>query len=687
MMLERVTTVPDEYDVFLSYSRADDEHGIVSRLAEDIRAVFSQRTKRQLKIFIDRQEISTAQLWQERISGALHTSAVLIAVVTGNYLASQWCRNEWDYFAVLERGLSGKDDQRRIFPIFLNGELQPKSTLPGAQKWMRAINSREQLILGEQDGEHGIYKEQISALADDLNRALARIVENESIMQADKGLEHHHMITGYVKEGTRFVGLLARAVNATIVGMTNEGLATMLQEALKAKRSASGDQEAFWGSLRIVFLSDKLLNWVNDEKSEYPDPRYELSQRELSAGYGRRSIEGFLRRTSSTRWTLFESHHFTTISGALLEMPDGSRIVQLVMRRPQRRTPDHLFIEFEDQADQYFTAAFEDIVHNSSEVNRVVPVGMPRDGKFLCTSARFFQNVLVDRSGQTGWMPIVLVVTWWNRNGQAEPVLQIRTEANSNRELERVSHLANYVYLDPYPGSTTQSAEQPTGFELPSDMINSAVSNRIRMETGIPPLGDPNFVTTSQYLHADKEHLFFYIYEFQLPGHFQFPQRAQMCHLTVERLLNIRKNQTLRNAIELCRTTGMLSFSRDAAFEIVSLNLDLHHAGKLAAELRRLASSPGADFGQLLNELQRVEHETRELLRSGTMAVELKGLSGLQYREFFTLLLPLYAKLGIPGATEALADMERGDVTRHALERLAVLYHNEDLMENIHVEL
>jgi hypothetical protein len=656
-------------------------------LAEDIRAVFSQRTKRQLRIFIDRQEISTAQLWQERISGALRSSAILIAVVTNNYLASQWCRDEWDYFAALERGRPGKNDQRLIFPILLNGEPEPKSALTGVQKWMRAIKSREYVEPGERDGEHGIYRERISDLADDLNTTLKWVAENESLIRADRALEHHRMVTGYVKEGTRFVGLLARAVNVTIVGMTNEGLAIMLQEALEIKREVSGDREAFWASLRIVFLSDKLLNWLNDEKSEYPDPRYELSQRELSAGYGRRSIEGFLKRASSARWNLFESHHFPPIAGALLEMPDGSHIVQLIMRRPQRRTPDHLFIEFEDQADQYFTAAFEDIVHNSSEVNRVVPVGMPRDGKFLCTGARFFQNVLVDRSGQTGWMPIVIVVTWWNRNGEAEPVLQIRTMANSNRELERVSHLANYVYLDPSPGAAAQPVEQPAEFELPAGLINFAARNRIRMETGSSPPVEPNFVTTGHYLHPDKEHLFFYIYEFQLPGHFQFPQRAQMCHLTVDKLLNIRKNQTLRNAIELCRAADMLSFSKDVAFEIVSLNLILHHADELAAEMGRLASGPGADFGQLLIELQQAELQTREALRSGNMTVELKGLSGLQYREFFTMLLPLYAKLGIPGAAEALAEADRDEVTRSALARLAVLYHNEEFMANIPVEL
>lgn len=683
-----MTGVADEYDVFLSYARDDNELEAVTRLAEDIRAIFARRTRRQLRIFIDLQEISTAQLWRERISSALHASTILIAVVTEGYLESGWCRSEWDYFTAQERGLTGEDDQPRIFPVFLHGEPKPTTTPPPViQKWMRAIKSRQCADLGNRDSEPEIFRERISRFMDDVIAALGQDRPGGLAAVPDRDMENHYMSTGYVKEGRHFVRLLAKAVNATVVGMTNEGLATMLQQALDIKRERSNDPDVFWGSLRIVFLSDKLLNWLNDEKSEYPDPRFELAQRELASGYGRRSIEGFLKRSSSTKWELFESSYFPPFSGALLEMPDGSRIVQLIIRRPQRRTPDHLFIEFEDQTDQYFTAAFEDIVHNSSEVNRVVPVGLPRDGGFLCTSARFFQNVLVDGSGQVSWMPLVLVVTWWKRNGHAEPILQIRTDANSTRELERLSHLAGYVYLDPYPGSAVQPVDRPAEFQLSTELIDLTARNRVRMETGSPPFGELNLVTTRDYLHQDKEHLFFYVYEFQLPGHFQFPQRAQMCHVNVEKLLEIRKNQTLRNAIELCRSADKLPLSKYVAFEIVALNLTLHNLAKLGEGLRQMANTPDPDFRQLLNELRALERKTRKTQRSGTVEVELKGLSGLQYREFFTMIIPLYAKLDVPGAAEVLEAVHRSEVMKEALDRLAILYHDEDIMMNIPVEL
>jgi hypothetical protein len=683
-----VTDGANEYDVFLSYARSDDTQGAITHLTDEIRKIFTQRTGHPPRVFFDQQDILTAQLWQERISSALRTSALLIAVISETYLASQWCRNEWDYFASEERGQSVEGAQPRIFPIYLRGEPNPASPAPVIQKWVRAIQSRQCVDLSGLDVESDIYLEKVSRLTDDLIRSLRQpATEGKDSDDADLDIEHHHMITGYVKGGTRFVRLLSRAVNVTIVGMTNENLATMLREALDRKRRVLNDPEAFWGSLRIIFLPDKLLDSLNDGLSEYPDHRYELAQRELAAGYGRRTIEGFLARSTSTKWQLFESRYFPPFAGALLEMPNGSRVVQLIVRRPQRRTPDHLYLEFEDQTDQYFAAAFEDIVHNSSAVNKVLPIGVPTSDGFLCTGARFFQNILVDGSGQTGWMPTVLVVTWWNRNGRAEPVLQLRTEANSTRELERLSHLAGYVYLDPYPGTINQAEVLPEEFELPPELANVAARNRIRMETGSAPPGELELITTRDYLHSDKEHLFFYIYSCELPGHFQFPLRAQMCHLSVDKLLRVRKNQTLRNAIELCRQDEGISMLAPPALEIVALNLAVHGLTEVAERLLRLARSPGADLTSELSELRQREKDTRERQRSGAVEVGLRGLSGLQYREFFTVLLPLYAELGIPGAAECIAELEDDENRKKALDRLSFLYHDEEVMTGIPVEL
>jgi hypothetical protein len=286
-----------------------------------------------------------------------------------------------------------------------------------------------------------------------------------------------------------------------------------------------------------------------------------------------------------------------------------------------------------------------------------------------------------------GWMPLVLVVTWSNRSGHPEPILQLRTEANSSRELERMSHLAGYVYLDPYPAPGTPSVAGTPEFELSRELTEFTAQRRVRMETGSAPPEEVSFVTTREYLHADKEHLFFFIYSLELPGHFQFPQRAHMCHLTVERLLAIRKNQALRNALQLCRPVDMLHRPEAASLEIVALNLTLHDLPDVGGELLSVTNSPGAAFQNAVRRIEQLERESRQSQRSGGLEVELTGLSGLQYREFFTVLLPLYDKIGVPGAAEQLAAVRDDKEKRHTLDRLATLYHDEAIMTSIPVEL
>ena len=67
--------------------------------------------------------------------------------------------------------------------------------------------------------------------------------------------------------------------------------------------------------------------------------------------------------------------------------------------------------------------------------------------------------------------------------------------------------------------------------------------------------------------------------------------------------------------------------------------------------------------------------------------VQIPGLSGLQYREFFTMLLPLYEQFGVPGAAEQLRAIHDDEPRRQALDQLSAMYQDEDLMSSIPIEL
>jgi hypothetical protein len=516
--------------------------------------------------------------------------------------------------------------------------------------------------------------------------------------QADPGLViaeepkaeavRHPLRTGHVDDAERFTQLLAEAVNATIVGFTNENLTAVLENALARKRVAMNDPDVFWRSLRIVFFSDALLDSIIDERPEYPDRRDALRQRRLAAVSGRRSVQVFLRRITADRWTLYESPFVPPLVGTLFEMPDGRRVMHLLIRHPQRSPSDHLYLEVDETSDQYFTAVIEDIVHNSISDNKIVAVGHIRGETFHRTGTRYRHNVLRAGSGSLGWLPYVLVVTWRQREGKAEPFLQLRSTMNSARDLNRLTHVATHIFQEDYDDSPDGAVPVPPAtFDLEHPAPRRAGRRRVYMEAGEELPGELAQVTASQYLHYDREHLFFLIYTLRVPGDFHFPRRAEMHHVPMPELLAICQNQALRKAELLLRAPAMPRWVWTRAIEIASLNLILHGHAELGDRLRTLGTQRQAQRDDIASVIRALIEETGQTWFSAGREVDVLGLSGLHYREFFTLLLPLYAELGVPGAAEHLAQVTSDEAASAAIARLAELYTDEELMMAIPVEL
>ena len=517
--------------------------------------------------------------------------------------------------------------------------------------------------------------------------------ENDPLEDAfEPELERYEITAGYVGDGGRFVRLLAEAANITIVGMTNENLATMLESALDKKRKMLRRPSVFWQSLRIVFLRDELLSYVNYERPEYPDQEEAQKQRAQGAAYGRRSVNVFLRRIEVARWSVYISPHMPALTGTLFEMPNGGRIVQLLVRHPQRSSSDHMYLELVD-ATGYFSAVFEDVVRTSVNYNDVVPVGVPRAEKFYCTGSRFQQNILKDGSGATGWVPVVLALTWRTRNGNAEPLLQLRTGENAARELNRFSHLSGHIVREDYSdlagvqamdGVGTQPLPPPLELDLRHEAPERAARRRVQMETGQSSLAEFEPLGTFRYLHPDKEHLFFFVYACRFHDGFQPPRHAEMHYVPFPEHLALRENQVLLKAEQLCQAPAMPPKIRSAAWEIVGQNLILHGHSELADRVMRTSRQPSA---REISEIRQLVARTTQTSFFGGRELQLMGLSGLQYREFFTLLLPLYARIGVQGAASHLAHIQDDETLRNAVARLAWLYQDEELMTAIPIEI
>lgn len=485
---------------------------------------------------------------------------------------------------------------------------------------------------------------------------------------------------GYVDNGEHFITLLSQADKVTIVGLTNESLASMLRTALDRKRDAIFRPDQSWSSVRVVFLTEELLDWVNDERG-FADPDQARLQRQRLGVFGRRTVRVFLKGLPPrAEWVMYDSPYLPPLTGTLFEMPDGRRLVQILVHRQVGNASDHLYVEFEDTRGHYFWAVFEEIVRSSVDDNRVAPVGAVIGKRFRVRETKYRWSVLNDGSQAKGWLAMVLVVTWRVRDGRPEPLLQLRTRLNSTRELHRLTHLAGHITHDDPPVRGTE-------FGLDDAIPLTAARKRVQMETGEVDTGELAPLTTGAYHHADKEHLFFFVYGCRLPDELELWPEAEMSPVSVPELLSIRKNQVLRNALSLCENPPASRPVRVNAFEIVALNLILHDLGVIAQQLRDAAAARTPDFGTITAELGRLEDQARQPWSGFEGDVQLNGLSGLQFREFYAILLPFYETIGVPGAADVLALIADDETKRSAADRLSRLYRDERVMRSIPVEL
>lgn len=92
-----MTQDSDEFDFFVSYARADNATGWISRFLQEL-VLAHQRLlgSRQLRYFLDAEDIRGFDDWRQRIFvEGLARSRLLLAFVSPRYLASEWCRREW----------------------------------------------------------------------------------------------------------------------------------------------------------------------------------------------------------------------------------------------------------------------------------------------------------------------------------------------------------------------------------------------------------------------------------------------------------------------------------------------------------------------------------------------------------------------------------------------------------------
>jgi hypothetical protein len=486
----------------------------------------------------------------------------------------------------------------------------------------------------------------------------------------------------------RFIELLADSADATVVGFDNELLEPALRAALNLKRDRLNDPNAFWRSLEIVFLGEPLLDYLDDREVS-PDRRVALRERRRAMTKTRRAVQLLLRRTDRPGWTVSESPYMPAVTGSLFVLPDSRHVVQLIVRQPAARTrvADQVYLEFDDLPDEYFTTAFRRVVEHSITENRPVPVGHHFGSTFVCTET--FNRDAVLKPHRQDWLPMVLVLTTQRRRGQVAPVLQLRTEEVAVREVGTVSHLSRHIYQEETSPLPARTISAPPSFDAESDCALRAAQLRVQIETGDDTPPDIRELTTGKFINPNTDNLFFFVYSLELPEEMRLWSASDMYHFSLEELVNIRANQALRVAADICKTTDRPTKFWSTAVELATLNLALHDYGELGNRLIRLAGGSPKALAGLSADIESLITATAPVRASSAGDMRIVGLSGWQYREFYTVLVPQYGKVGVPGANEELRRVSKistGSV-KNALTRVTSLYQDEDLLRSIPIEL
>lgn len=690
-----------EYDVFLSYARPDGSE--VADLVRELERLFRSHAGQPLRMFIDTKDVGVGQHWERRILGALERSAVMIAVLTPSYLASEWCRREWDRFCELEgerREALGRaaSYQRLIFPVVVQAPdklLRPSSE---ARRVHGQAAARQYVDLTGVQPDDPQFRQLVGRLVDDIIAVIAELqADGYSHVDHpyDRGDSPEIVIRNGRSSSDEFVLLLSEAEDVIIIGITNENLAGFLEQALARKRV--GDPLAFWRSLRVVFLSEKPLYLVNDELvALYSDTGKAAENRARNAGFGKRAVVSFLLRAMQPeQWWTYEYPYVPPFIGALLGMPDGRKVVQVAHPRPRLRMWDHLFFQFVDAADQYFEQAFKEVVQDSIEQNEVILVGRPVNHgvEFRCRGANFRKGVLLGGNETTDWLPAVIVATWQRVRDRAVPLLQINTKENSTRELGKASHLSGYVNLQDYVdwGDAGIGTDTISEFDMSVSVAENAVHRELREELRVES-GElqARLERTLRFMYHDKKNLFFYLFELELPAAAsdRFPANSEIHSWTIEQLLQARDHHVLRNTLKLLGRKDLSPIQLEQAAELLMLNLTLHGRRELGQTLREAVQQSNGGVGDLEAKVADLVRATRQHRRSHAgQPLALDGLAGLQYREFFSAMLPLYARIGVPDAAERLARLVGDPVTSAAIKELARRYADQEVMSTPPIEV
>jgi hypothetical protein len=251
--------------------------------------------------------------------------------------------------------------------------------------------------------------------------------------------------------------------------------------------------------------------------------------------------------------------------------------------------------------------------------------------------------------------------------------------------MAKASHVSGYVNQRDIVNQVADREVPGNPLKLVGEMV-TATAVRELSEIGLSSLpSPPKLKGTVPFYYFDKENLFFFLFEQQVPAWTVFNEAVHMFPWSLDELVQVRHHQVILNALKLL-TRPMSEVQKRRASRILALNLTAHGEPGLSTRFDQWASggTPPTDLDSALEEAR---GRTVSLKYSAGREFYVDGLAGLQYRIFFSHLVPAYAEIGVPGAAQLLEELGLSTERSAAIRKLGNLYHDEHFMASVPIEV
>lgn len=259
---------------FMSYRRADNAayRNVVDQLKSDLSGRFEAETGRQLRIFIDRDDIGWGEDWRQKILVSIKQATFLMPVITMRYFDSDACREEFVAFYEDARRIGVTD---LIMPIVLAGGSRITEDSPSEE--MRIVHRLQHISI------ENAFIEGFNS--PEWNRILGRMVSELS--------------TAVVRAEGKLVNRESRSVVSLETGTLDESSSEeKFADLFELQNRAAGISNAFEGIEQDIAAVMEVLNPLLDAPLDLSTPAQRV--RILSAASAlREPAAAFLESTAA----------------------------------------------------------------------------------------------------------------------------------------------------------------------------------------------------------------------------------------------------------------------------------------------------------------------------------------------------------------------------------------------------